>query len=219
MKTVAVLPIKRFTESKQRLTELSRGSRMALMTAMVTDVLIALRRCKEVDEVIVVTGDESASQIAVNYGAFVVADPSDLGHSQAAGIGVRAALTRGAQRVLLVPSDCPAINPKEIDQILNEHPWEASVGVTVVPDREGLGTNALIIHPPTAIAPAFGSPSLERHVEAAKAAGATVVVAKPITLLMDVDVAEDVTALRAWLEQNIGGASHTRGILPRLLDL
>ena len=47
MTTVAVLPVKRFDEAKQRLGETMRsGTRRALAEAMLTDVLTALRRAR-----------------------------------------------------------------------------------------------------------------------------------------------------------------------------
>ena len=45
--------------------------------------------------------------------------------------------------------------------------------VVLVPDRHGAGTNALLLRPPGIIPFAFGRGSRERHVAAARAAGAT----------------------------------------------
>src|ERR1700760_541435 len=106
-RTIAVLPVKRFGAAKQRLdNDLSDGTRRALAEAMVTDVLIALRRAKRVDEVLVVSGETLAVALAAGYdAAAVVDDPDDDGHSAAAARGVAAAIERGATRVLLVPGD------------------------------------------------------------------------------------------------------------------
>ena len=119
MRTVAVLPVKRFGAAKQRLgDELSPGSRRALTEAMVTDVLIALRRAKSVDAVVVVTGESSATALALGHGADAIPDPDDAGHVEAAERGVRWAVSNGADRVLLVPGDTPALDPKELDALL-----------------------------------------------------------------------------------------------------
>ena len=48
----------------------------------------------------------------------VVHDPDEAGQSVAAARGVRAALARGAGRVLLVPGYCPALDPGEVDALL-----------------------------------------------------------------------------------------------------
>jgi 2-phospho-L-lactate/phosphoenolpyruvate guanylyltransferase len=219
-KTVAVLPVKRFGAAKQRLEgDLTEGTRRALAEAMVTDVLIALRRAAEVDEVLVVSGETTAVALAAGYdAAAVVDDPDDAGHSAAALRGVEAAAERGATRVLLVPGDCPALDPAELDRLLADAPLAAEPGspdVVVVPDRHGDGTNALVLTPPDAIRPAFGPGSRERHERLAAEAGAAVRAVDVPTLGLDVDTVDDLAALRAALEDVRGGASHTRGLLAR----
>src|SRR4051812_12105376 len=157
MRTVAVLPIKRFSAAKSRLhDDLSEGTRRALAEAMVTDVLIALRRARRVDDVLVVSGDHAAVALAGGYDATaVVDDPTDESHSAAAERGIIEALERNATRVVLVPGDCPALDPNELDTLL-ARPDRGEPEVIVVPDRHGTGTNALVLSPPTIIRPAFG---------------------------------------------------------------
>jgi 2-phospho-L-lactate guanylyltransferase len=215
--TVAVLPVKRFARAKQRLAEAhGKGTRRALVEAMVTDVLVALRRSTRVDEVIVVTSEPAAEALANGYDASVVPDGDDPTHSRAAMIGVRAAMARGARRVLLVPGDCPALDPKELDALLARRPAPEDREVVVVPDRHGTGTNALLLTPPDAIEPAFGPGSRDRHVAAAQAAGAACTVDEVPSLVLDVDTSEDLEALRIALGDGHGNAAHTRGMLNRL---
>lgn len=216
MSTIAVLPIKRFAAAKTRLDNgLSEGTRRALAEAMVTDVLIALRRARRVDDVLVVSGEHAAVALAAGYdAAAVIDDPDDAGHSAAAERGVRAATDRGATRVLLVPGDCPALDPAELDGLLRR-PGQGPE-VVVVPDRHGSGTNALVLTPPAVIRPAFGAGSRERHERLAREAGVTATVVDVPTLGLDVDTPDDLDALRAALERVRGGASHTRGLLARV---
>ncbi len=213
MSCVAVLPVKRFATAKGRLGEaFGGGTRRALAEAMVTDVLVALRRARRVDEVVVVTAEPAAEALARGYGARVVPDREETGQSAAALAGVRSAAR--AERVLLVPGDCPALDPGEVDALV------ASAGpgpeVVIVPDRHGTGTNALLLTPPQAIEPAFGPGSRERHERAAYAARAEWRVAEVPSLVLDVDTPDDLEALRATLESSHGGAAHTRGLLRRL---
>src|SRR3954467_823717 len=110
MPTFAVLPIKSFDAAKQRRAEqLPAGNRRALAQAMCADVLLALRRSTAVDDVIVVTGELNATALASGHGVEVVDDPDETGQSAAAERGIARALERGADRVLLVPGDCPAL--------------------------------------------------------------------------------------------------------------
>src|SRR3954471_22307265 len=119
MPTLAVLPIKSFDAAKQRLAErLPGGKRRALAQAMCADVLLALRRSSGVDDVIVVTGELNATALASGPGVEVVDHPEEAGQSAAAQRGVEPAAERGADRVLLVPGDCPALDPREIDALM-----------------------------------------------------------------------------------------------------
>jgi 2-phospho-L-lactate guanylyltransferase len=212
LSTYAILPVKRFERAKQRLGgTLSDGSRWALAEAMVTDVLVALRRSKAVDHVLVVTCEPRAESLALGWGADVIADPQERSHSNAATLGIRAAVERGATRVLLVPGDCPSLDPHEVDELLSDGP-----GVKVVPDRHGTGTNALVLDPPEAIAPGFGPGSCERHVDRAREEGVHWEIHHTPSLTLDVDTREDLEALQDALAASTGGAAHTRGMLARL---
>jgi len=223
VRTLAVLPVKSFGLAKQRLgAAVGVDERRALARAMVGDVLEALGRVARLEGVIVVTAEAAAVDAAGAAGiedargtgtaarpwplVEVVPDPSEAGQSAAASLGIRAALTRGAERVLLVPGDCPALDPAEVDALLA--PREA--GVVIVPDRHGTGTNALLLAPPTAIAPAFGPGSFARHTALAGGAGR---VAELPSLGLDVDTPGDLAALRGALAARAGGAPRTRALL------
>jgi 2-phospho-L-lactate guanylyltransferase len=182
---------------------------------MVGDVLAALGHVPGLDDVIVVTAEPAAAAAARDAGAHVVHDPEESGQSAAAARGIAAATERGAERVLLVPGDCPALAPKELDELLGPRPAPGP-DVVLVPDRHGTGTNALVLTPPGVIAPSFGPDSRARHEAAAEAAGARFRIAEPPSLVLDVDTAEDLDILRTTLEGKVGGAAHTRGLLARL---
>lgn len=218
MRTVAIVPVKRFRAAKQRLDEgLQDGTRRALTEAMVTDVLVALRRSKRVDVALVVTGEPTAEAIARGYDADVVPDPEDAGHVAAAKLGIEEAQARGADRVVLVPGDCPALDPVELDRLLGS----AGRGpeALIVPDRHGSGTNALVFTPPGVMEPAFGPGSRERHERLAAAAGVPARVVDVPTLGLDIDTTEDLAVLRDALRGYTGGAAHTRGLLARVSRL
>jgi 2-phospho-L-lactate guanylyltransferase len=188
--TIAVLPIKRFAQAKQRL---DRADRADVMRGMAERVLRALA-ASAIDRVLVVTGDAAAAQLARDHGAEVVDEPSLLGHSRAASLGVERAMALGARRVLLLPGDCPLMSAEAIDALLAAH---AGPGVVVLPDRHGTGTNGLLLEPPDAIAPAFGPGSRRRHEELAAAAGARCVVDERQAFMFDVDTVDDLKAANA----------------------
>jgi 2-phospho-L-lactate guanylyltransferase len=214
MRTLAILPVKSFTDAKRRLElGLDAPSRRALAEAMFSDVLIALRRTQKVDAIVVVTGDRGAQRIAGAYGARLL-DDDDSGHNNAAVRGLRAALDLRFDRALLVPGDCPALAPAQLDELLSL-PTDTPSSL-IVPDRHGTGTNALVLTPPDSIEPSFGEGSCERHSGIAAEAGVAHEVVPVQTLGLDVDTPDDLDELRAYLDGTLGGAAHTRGLLRRL---
>ncbi|MBA2513290.1 MAG: 2-phospho-L-lactate guanylyltransferase [Solirubrobacterales bacterium] len=214
MRTVAVLPVKSFARAKQRIAGAVAGpDRRILAEAMVEDVLAALAAVDGLHGVVVVTAEIRAHALALEAGASVVPDPREAGQSFAAGVGIEAAVADGADRVLLVPGDCPALDPGEIESLLGSR---RAAEVVIVPDRHGSGTNALLLSPPDAVTPTFGPGSFARHAATARAAGATVRVAQVPSLGLDVDTPGDLAALRATLGARSQGAARTRAVLERL---
>jgi 2-phospho-L-lactate guanylyltransferase len=216
MRTLAILPIKSFGAAKQRLCNaVPPGSRQALAQAMFGDVLAALRRCRRVESVVVVTADSQAEAAARADRFAVIRDETQDGQSAAASLGIQHARAAGFDRAVLVPGDAPLVDPAEVDRLLDRCE-AAGTAVAVVPDRHGTGTNALVLRPADAIAPAFGPDSLERHVAAAREAGLAHAVEPVRSLGLDVDTPEDLVALADALERRRGAAPLTRGAVRQL---
>ncbi len=234
MRTAAILPVKRFSEAKQRLGQsVPDPLRRDLARAMVGDVLSALRDCAAIERTIVVTREEPVAAAARYLGALVVPDSAEEGQSAAVAAGIERAVVEGFARVLCIPGDCPALDPDEVAALLEAPP--ASPGapatrhdngsdgdasgaspteVVVVPDRHGTGTNGLLLTPPGAISPSFGPGSCERHIGLAQEAGAVCRVEQVPSLLLDIDTGADLAALRERLAgEPRAGARRTRKVL------
>ena len=157
MRATAILPVKRFGDAKQRLlAALDRPQRAGLVKAMLADVLTATTEVQGVERVIVVTSEGRAERIALRHGqrvntqVEVLEEPVDRGHPEAATLGIVRAKALGAECVALLPGDCPLLDADELDAALERmHPGR----VSVVPDRHGTGTNALLMAPASARSP------------------------------------------------------------------
>jgi 2-phospho-L-lactate guanylyltransferase len=176
---------------------------------MASDVLDALRSSMQLAAVAVVTNEPAVAALAQARGARVLEDADESGQSAAALIGIRHALAGGYERVLLVPGDCPALDQQALSALLGRA--VSPPAVTIVSDRAGSGTNALLLAPADAIEPAFGPGSFVRHRERAHAAGAAWHEEPLAGLLLDIDTPEDLEALRS---ANAGPA--TRAVLAEL---
>jgi len=220
MDATAIVPVKRFGAAKQRLLEaLDRRQRVAIVKAMLADVLASIAGTERVERVIVVTGEGRAERLALDHARAtampmeVFRDPKDTGHSEAATLGIIRARALGATCVALLPGDCPLLDPGELDLALRRmRPGR----VAVVPDRHGTGTNALLLSPADAIGPAFGEGSCDRHADRARRAGLAVAVERLPSLGLDVDTPADLEALATALAERPGRAPATAAELERL---
>lgn len=200
MRATAVLPVKRFDAAKQRLAAgIDEERRAELAAAMLEDVLEAIGPARSVERTIVVTNEARAAALATTVGAEVLPDPEEGGHSEAALAGVARACELGAACVVLLPGDCPLLDPRELERLLTGLPERY---VAIVADRHGTGTNALALAPPDAIRPAFGEGSCARHVAAAREAGIPFAVEELPSLALDLDTPADVIALTSAIERD-----------------
>ena len=215
MRTAAILPVKSFTDAKQRLaSSLGSGSRGALAQAMFLDVLASLRRAESIEQIVIVAS-EPAVEFATDDRVVVIEDEAKDGQSAAALAGIHWATASGAERVLLVPGDVPLLVHEELDALLAAAEADATQ-VVIVPDRHHEGTNGLLLHPPDAINPSFGPGSLARHTQAAEAAGVSHRVERVPSLVFDVDTSDDLAVVAAAIEERRNAAPRTRGALRQL---
>lgn len=199
--------MKRFGAAKQRLAPgIDDERRAVVVAAMLEDVLEAIGEARSIERTIVVTSEPVAMELAAGAGTEVLPDPDEGGHSGAALAGVARALESGAACAVLLPGDCPLLDPRELERLLTGMPERF---VAVVPDRHGTGTNALALAPPDAIRPAFGEGSCTRHVAAAREAGVPYAVEELPSLALDLDTPADVIALTRTLAERPGRAKRT----------
>ncbi|UJA21865.1 2-phospho-L-lactate guanylyltransferase [Thermoleophilia bacterium SCSIO 60948] len=220
MRATAIIPVKRFSQTNQRLLgEIDPRARALLAGSMLSDVLAAVARARRIERTIVVTGEGRAERIALEASKRlrrpleVLQDPVDQGHSEAATLGIVRAKATGAGCVALLPIDCPLLDPSELDGALDAQP---DSGVGVIPDRHGSGTNGLILSPADAIRPAFGADSRRIHLERAEARGLAGAVRELPSMALDLDTPDDLEALRGELEADPERAPQTAEALLRI---
>ncbi len=210
MKAAAIIPIKRFGAAKTRLSgRLGPDDRATVAEAMLADVLAALARSERVERTIVVSGEPRAAVVAEAAGVEIL-DDEDAGHSEAAISGALHATAGGAECVALLPGDCPFLDPGELDVEL-----AATVpgSVAIIADRHGSGTNGLILSPPSAIRPAFGPGSRERHQKLASEAGVDCRIAAIPSMGLDLDTPDDLAAFSSLLSADPSVAPTTTAAL------
>jgi len=187
----AVVPVKRLSVSKRRLSGvLNPQERKVLTLAMLEDVLSALKS-SVVQNVVVVSTDPLVYQVAVKFG---------VSYSSVAGGGLNAAVgeatewcvKRGAGSVLLLPADIPMLSFKDVNSIVALGIETSSVVLS--PSLNG-GTNALFQNPPNLIPACFGPKSFAKHVKEAHHKSLRVRFYCSVGIVADVDLAEDLKRL------------------------
>ncbi len=191
MAVFAVVPVKRLSVSKRRLSGVLNPQERRLLTlAMLEDVLSALKS-SVVQNVVVVSNDPLVCQVAVKFG---------VSYFSVAGVGLNAdvgeatewCVQRGAGSVLLLPADIPLLSFKDVNSIVALG-IEAS-SVVLSPSLNG-GTNALFQNPPNLIPACFGPKSFVKHVREARHKGLRARFYCSVGVVVDVDSAKDLKRL------------------------
>jgi 2-phospho-L-lactate/phosphoenolpyruvate guanylyltransferase len=208
--TTAIVPVKGLADANGRLKGfLSAAERTRLAEALFLDLIVKLPRSSCIDDLLIVTSDESVARQARWFGHMVLVEDDDQGHSEAAAAGARAAIEEGADRVAMLPVDCPMLDIDDLDAHVGRSPRT----VLIVPDRHGTGTNALVLTPPDIFEPAFGPDSCARHVSRARASGISFALEEVESLSSDLDDPEDYTLLRDQLLLDPQPAPRTAQVL------
>jgi len=192
----AVLPVKNLQQAKQRLAGvLGANERQALFRAMLEDVLSALTASAELAGVLLVTRDPEAKRLAGRYGARVLIEDENRGHTAASSFGARILAQEGAAGMVQVPADIPLVTPEDIDTLLRVH--GKAPAITLAPSRDERGSNAVACSPADALPLRFGDDSFFPHLHRARALGIEPQIVRRAGLALDVDTPDDLAAFLA----------------------
>ena len=192
----ALVPVKNLQHAKQRLAGVLDGEeRRGLFRAMLEDVLSTLSQCEALAGTVLVTRDREARGLAARYGARVLEEEHNRGHTAASSFGARALAREGASGMLQLPADIPLITPQDIDALLQVH--AGAPAVTLAPSRDEQGSNAVACSPPDVLPLRFGDDSFFPHLHRARALGIEPGVVHRAGLALDVDTPEDLLAFLA----------------------
>ena len=180
--------------AKSRLAAaLNASDRRRLALSMLSDVL-RVSSDSNLEGLVAVVDDPDAGRLGEHYGAIVLRDSGSGDMNAAVRAGIATARGNGATTVIVLPGDVPHVARSDFEALTTAASG-APRAVVVGASRDGEGTNALLLRPPDVIAPAFGPPSVERHLRLARANGAAARVVHHLGLALDVDTPADLAAL------------------------
>jgi 2-phospho-L-lactate guanylyltransferase len=197
-----VLPMRTVSGGKARLGEaLDAEEREELVLGLLVHTLAVLGdwdRCRQVH---LVSPDPVLEAVTRGLPVPVTVhrQPGE-GLNEGIAIGVEASLASDAATVLVLPGDLPDLSAEALDELVlaADAGLAAAAGgplVAIAPSDARSGTNALLLHPPDVIAPAFGGGSFEAHLRAAEIIDAAVQVVSDAALGFDLDTPEDLERL------------------------
>ncbi|MET0491592.1 MAG: 2-phospho-L-lactate guanylyltransferase [Actinoplanes sp.] len=196
----AVIPVKHLSAAKSRLRGAVPDARHEeLALAMVRDTVAAVRACRKVAEVLVVTDDPAAAAAVTALGARTVPDRPAAGLNEAMRFGADLAAGLSRRRAVLA-GDLPALSPEELEEALTA----AGPGRSFVADAAGTGTVLLTAGAGMPLDPRFGIGSAAAH----GASGAAALQGLWPGLRQDVDTADDLRTVLA-----LGAGAHTCALL------
>lgn len=195
MKTFAVVPVKKFENSKMRLsTMLSADDRIQLSVLMLDDTLSVLAGAQSLQQIVVVSSDRRAEEIAEKHGAQFLREEKESGVNSAVEMADRYCMDLKADATLVIPQDIPLLDALDVDMVCDMAENEDSC-IVICPSLRYDGTNLLLRKPPSVIKTYYDSDSYETHVKAANKLGVSVKLFFSKRLMSDIDTPEDARQL------------------------
>jgi 2-phospho-L-lactate/phosphoenolpyruvate guanylyltransferase len=194
MKVSALIPVKGFTNAKQRLSPLLDGADRELFAeAMFRDVLKQVLKAQGLAETFVVTGDDRVAEIATRLGAQLIREKAEKGETDAVDFARLELKQLGREAVLIIPGDLPLVRSGDIEAVLAQIPNGASLPFALlVPSHDRMGTNALLLAPTDIIKLRFGYDSFSYHMSQVSAQGLPVRFIENEHIALDIDEPKDL---------------------------
>lgn len=192
----AIVPVKPLRNGKSRLSGvLSDEARIELNISLLGHTLEVLSQVDEIDNILVVSRDQTVLSIAHEMGAVTIMEDGTAQLNPALQMATNVANLNNPQSVLILPADLPLLQPVDVKYI-NSKAVNPPV-VVIAPDRHRSGTNALLLRPLGLIEYSFGPDSFQKHCEKALAAEARVEICKIPSVELDLDLPEDLELLNS----------------------
>ena len=169
---------------------LTPQERYGLAQAMLADTIRAIQRVRNAERIFVITNYQPVLDVAEENGWEILREGRQISESDSVDAGSKICEERGVRALLRLPLDLPLIQPDDIDELLAIDCKSRSM--TIVPSRDGTGTNALLRTPPTLFPSHFGEGSFAKHLAEAAHARAEVLIRRNPRLEMDVDDESDL---------------------------
>jgi 2-phospho-L-lactate/phosphoenolpyruvate guanylyltransferase len=195
MKTFAIVPVKTFENAKMRLSSLlDIEDRIRLSSLTLDYTLRVLASVSSLTQVVVVSGDKRAEEIAAQHGANFLREEKDSGVNSAVAVADNYCIKKDADATIVIPHDLPLLDAIDISRASNLAKNESRC-IVICPSLRYDGTNMLLRKPPSVIGTFYDSDSYNMHVKSAIKLGVPVKLFFSKSLMCDIDTPEDARQL------------------------
>jgi 2-phospho-L-lactate/phosphoenolpyruvate guanylyltransferase len=195
MRTFAIVPAKTFENAKTRLSLMLDVDERILLSSLLLDyTLDVLANAPSLSQVVVVSADKRAEEIAAKHGASFVREEKDNGVNSAVAIADRHCIQEEAEATIVIPQDLPLLDPTDISRASDIAKNESRC-IVICPSLRFDGTNMLLRKPPSVIDTFYDHDSYNMHVKTAICIGIPVKLLFSKTVRYDLDTPEDAKHL------------------------
>jgi 2-phospho-L-lactate/phosphoenolpyruvate guanylyltransferase len=192
----AFVPLKHPACARGRLQAvLDAKQRHSLYFALARRMVTALHRVPSLQDIVIVTSSAEVETFAGHLDVRVMHQDRDAGINGSLEAAIAGFAGARNTTALIVPGDLPLVTSDALTELL-ESARVQERGVTIVPDRHHVGTNALVCTPADAIRMRFGPNSFAEHLRTAQEHGLEARIFECALLALDIDEPEDLEAWR-----------------------
>jgi len=214
MKTIAIVPVKSFEYAKTRLSSLlDSDDRATLSSLMLQDTLQILSAAQSLNEVVIVSSDNRAQELAMKYGAKILREEREEGVNSAVALADRYSVEKAAEATIVIPHDLPLLSKTDIEESY-KMALEESRCIVITPSLRYDGTNMLLRKPACVIGTSYDNDSYNTHINTAIKLGIPVKRLLSTRLMHDIDTPQDI--FRLVMEHRASTARSIKFIKTRL---
>ena len=195
LKTSAIIPVKTFSKAKTRLN-LPQDCKEEICSLMLKEVLRTISNCKVVNQIVLVSKDESALKIGRQFNSVEIFD-DESGVNNAIDLADDYLSDKTFDCSIIFPQDIPTMTSSDIDMLLGF--IKSMNSVIIVPSRQFNGTNALVRYPSGLMQTRYDMGSYTHQIDAARTKTNNISIALIRRMMLDID---DEYDLAFMLKQN-----------------
>jgi 2-phospho-L-lactate guanylyltransferase len=195
MKIFALVPVKKFEGSKSRLgAVLSIDERIKLSELLLINTISVLNNSSSITNIVVVSSDEGAMEIARRTDAKFLKETKDHGVNAAIALADDYSSENRAQATMVIPVDLPLLTAADVNMMCRnaKSPERCLV---ISPSIRYDGSNALLRKPSRLLKTHYDEDSFNAHIRAATQFGIPIKVFLSPRIMKDLDSIEDIKIL------------------------